>query len=63
LFPVDSSRLATWVRNAPNGSAWVRPSVDPVAEYFANALDCPRKMLKISRETRRAVSLDSTCKL
>ena len=63
-FPLDSSRVAEWVRLMTGEAAGsVKSSVDPVAEYFARALDCPRQLLAISSKTRRGVSLDSTCKL
>jgi hypothetical protein len=61
---VDSAMVAEWIRLSPVGPIGrVKPSVDPVSEYFASALDCPRKMLGVSLRNRGAASLDSTCKL
>ena len=63
-FPVDSSKVAEWIRLVPaDAIGAVKPSVDPVAEYFARSLECPRELLAVSLRTRRGVSLDSTCKL
>jgi hypothetical protein len=63
-FPVDSAQVSRWIATvAPDSIGAVKPSIDPVSEYFARALDCPRKLLAISLKTRRGVSLDSTCKL
>jgi hypothetical protein len=64
LFPVDTTRVAKWIEDVgPTRIGAVRPSVDPVAEYFAGVLECPRKLLEKARKSGRAVSLDSTCKL
>jgi hypothetical protein len=63
-FPLDSALVAEWVRrNSPEPVGWVKPSIDPAPEYFARALDCPRRMLAIASKKRGGVSLDSTCKL
>jgi hypothetical protein len=63
-MPVDSARISEWIRTqSVSRVGAVKPSVDPVAEYFARALDCPREMLGASLRTRSRVSLDSTCKL
>jgi hypothetical protein len=63
-FPVDSARVTQWLDlSAINPQLAIKPSIDPVAEYFAGALECPRKLLGKSLRTRRPVSLDSTCNL
>jgi hypothetical protein len=41
----------------------VKASLDPVAEYFARALNCPRDLLEKAAKSGHGVSLDSTCKL
>jgi hypothetical protein len=64
LIPVDSAKVVEWLRLVPQAAkGTVKPSIDPVSEYFARALDCPRQLLGISPRSGRAVSLDSTCKL
>ena len=64
LMPVDSAKVSHWIRLLPaQVSGEVKPSIDPVSEYFSKAIDCPRKMLAISLATGGGVSLDSTCKL
>ena len=64
VIPVDSAKVTDWIRLVPaQAIGQVKPGIDPVAEYFAKALDCPRKLLAVSLATRRGVSLDSTCKL
>jgi hypothetical protein len=64
FIPVDSAGVANWIRLVPaKAMGQVKPSIDPVSEYFSRALDCPRKLLATSLATRRGVSLDSTCKL
>ena len=63
-FPVDSARVSEWIKaTGIERIGPVKASIDPVSEYFERALDCPRELLAISLKTRRAVSLDSTCKL
>jgi hypothetical protein len=63
-FTVDFGRVRDGLDlSAINPQLPIKPSIDPVAEYFAGALECPRKLLGISLRTRRPVSLDSTCKL
>ena len=63
-FPVDSAKVAEWIRLAPMSAVGqVKASVDPVSEYFARALTCPRELLRISLKTGGRASLDSTCKL
>jgi hypothetical protein len=64
VFPVDLQAVESWlgvVSSGPIGA--VKPSIDPVSEYFAGALRCPREMLAAARKSGRGVSLDSTCKL
>jgi hypothetical protein len=39
-----------------------KPSIDPIREYFAKLLRCPRELLDSARKNGRGVSLDSTCK-
>jgi hypothetical protein len=64
VIPVDSAKVAEWLRLVPGAAkGTVKSSIDPVSEYFARALDCPRQVLAISLRTGRGVSLDSTCKL
>jgi Protein O-mannosyl-transferase TMEM260-like len=41
----------------------VRPSLDPVNEYFLNVLSCPRLALLPTPSRAQLVSLDSTCNL
>jgi hypothetical protein len=63
-FPVDSAKVSAWLASvSPTMIGVVKPGIDPVSEYFARALECPREMLRISLESKRGVSLDSTCKL
>jgi hypothetical protein len=62
-FQVDREKVDQWLRTNPIPAGAVRQSIDPVTEYFAKVLDCPRKMLAHSRETALPVSLDSTCNL
>ena len=59
IFPIDSARTVASIAHVHQGTA--KPSIDPVAEYFARMLDCPGKMLFAARKTGRGVSLDSTC--
>jgi hypothetical protein len=41
----------------------VRPSLDPVHEYFLNVLSCPRLALVSTPSRTQLASLDSTCNL
>jgi hypothetical protein len=41
----------------------VRPSLDPVHEYFLNVLSCPRLALTSTPSRTQLASLDSTCNL
>ncbi|HEX3865711.1 MAG TPA: DUF2723 domain-containing protein, partial [Gemmatimonadaceae bacterium] len=65
VITVDSSAVAaardsaeTWL-----GRRIPRPSVDPVDEYMASVLNCPRLVLEKSPGAAQLVSLDSTCNL
>jgi hypothetical protein len=62
-FPVDREKVSEWIRANAVPAGPVKPSIDPVAEYFASVLDCPRKLLSYAAEKGRPASLDSTCKL
>ena len=64
VFPVDGPTTAAWVRaNSETLVGAVKPSIDPVPEYFAKVLNCPRDLLAAATKNVRGVSLDSTCKL
>jgi hypothetical protein len=61
---VDTVRTSRWVKQF-GGAAVVlqpKPSIDPIREYFAKLLRCPRELLDSARKNGRGVSLDSTCK-
>jgi hypothetical protein len=45
------------------GGASVRPSTDPVFDYFADVLSCPKRVLSPSAATVQLASLDSLCNL
>ena len=59
---VDEVRTGRWVKQIGSRSVGtVRPSIDPVGEYFARLLRCPAQLLDSARKSGRGVSLDSTC--
>jgi len=63
-FPIDTAMVGQWIRMvSPTRVGPVRASIDPVAEYFARALNCPRDLLERAVKSGRSASLDSTCKL
>jgi len=61
-IPVDEGRTAEWVKQFGSRSVGtVRPSIDPIGEYFAGMMKCPGKLLDSARKSGRAISLDSIC--
>lgn len=52
-----AARVESWRRGR-----WPRPQPDPVSDYFARVLTCPKLLLSPPSPTRRA-SLDSLCNL
>jgi Protein of unknown function (DUF2723) len=62
LIPVDRVRTGLWLKQFGSRSVGtVRPSIDPVGEYFARLLGCPALLLDSARKSGRDVSLDSIC--
>jgi hypothetical protein len=57
---VDSAahRIDAWQKNRT-----VKPSTDPVHQYFSDILSCPRRMLDSARSDATAEFLDSICNL
>jgi len=55
-------RAAQWVDSLFHGRD-VRPSTDPVNEYFVNVLSCPRTVLDPASAKVQLASLDSLCNL
>jgi len=51
------ARVESW-----RGGRWPRPQPDPVSDYFAHVLTCPKLLLSPPSPARRA-SLDSLCNL
>jgi hypothetical protein len=63
-FPVDSVAVMRWIALVvPEPIAPPKAAIDPVGEYFAGAMNCPRLLLEKARRQGGRVSLDSTCKL
>ena len=62
-IPVDQARAGRWVKQfgARYADSQPQPSIDPIREYFARLLRCPGQLLERTRQSGRAVSLDSTC--
>ncbi len=59
---VDEARTALWLKQiGPQSVGTVRPSIDPVGEYFERLLRCPALLLDSARKSGRGVSLDSIC--
>lgn len=59
---VDTVRTKGWLKQFGGPSVrTVRPSIDPIGEYFAKLLGCPARLLDSTRKSGRGVSLDSTC--
>lgn len=56
-------RLAAKRVDAMLGVAPVRPSTDPVHEYFYNVLACPKRVLAPGAASVQLASLDSLCNL
>jgi hypothetical protein len=54
----SASRIATWQQNRV-----VRPSTDPVHQYFSDILSCPRRMLDSTSSQATTEFLDSVCNL
>jgi hypothetical protein len=53
-----ANRIATWEQNRT-----VRPSTDPVHQYFSDILSCPRRMLDSMPSPATTAFLDSLCNL
>jgi hypothetical protein len=61
-IPVDVQRTDLWLNQIGHRSGGtVRPSIDPVAEYFERLLRCPALLLDTAQKSARGVSLDSIC--
>jgi hypothetical protein len=61
---LDTVRIREWIRANPAlAPSEVKRSIDPVGEYFARVLDCPREVITNQAKRGRGFSLDSTCKL
>jgi hypothetical protein len=58
---VDTMQVKAWLTRFPEPAGIPRSSIDPVGQYFARLLDCPRRMLDAARRSGRDVSLDMTC--
>ena len=64
MVPIDLVAARRWLEIvAPTPIRQVKPGIDPVAEYFARLLNCPRILVDSARKTGGVTSLDSTCKL
>jgi hypothetical protein len=63
MVMVDTTQTRRWViQHATEFSqSAVRPAIDLTDDYFANLLECPRRMLALTPRNARGVSLDSTC--
>jgi hypothetical protein len=59
---VATQNAALAIEKWRNGRT-VRPSIDPVNEYFLNVLSCPRLVLVPAPSRAQLASLDSTCNL
>jgi hypothetical protein len=60
-LPVDTVAVKAWLERFREPAGVPKGSIDPVNEYFARLLDCPRRMLDSARKSGRNVSLDMTC--
>ncbi|HEX4682164.1 MAG TPA: DUF2723 domain-containing protein [Gemmatimonadaceae bacterium] len=65
VIALDSAavRLAAARADSVLHGATIRPSTDPVNEYFSAVLSCPRKVLDPAAATVQLASLDSLCNL
>jgi hypothetical protein len=54
----SANRIALWRKNQA-----VRPSTDPVHQYFSDILSCPRRMLDSAASPAATEFLDSLCNL
>jgi hypothetical protein len=66
VISIDTSAVRRAVRRVDSllhGAGRVRPSTDPVNEYFSDVLTCPRKVLDPKAANVQLASLDSLCNL